>query len=77
MNRLRLLTWPAYINPLSLQQFEHEFSAPVELIIVPGAAELMEQMQTHSQEVDALVPPEVNRNHGQTFGFLLKSFLGV
>lgn len=55
---LTLLTWPDYINPLTLQQFETEFGARVELDIVPSAVELIERMQTEEPGVDVLVPPD-------------------
>lgn len=55
---LRLLTWPDYINPVTLQQFEAEFGIPVELEIVPSAVELMQRMQTGDSGIDILVPPD-------------------
>src|SRR5688500_7486541 len=58
MNRLKLLTWPDYINPQTLQQFESESGASVELDIVPSAADLIERMQAKSTDVDILVPPD-------------------
>ena len=55
---LNLLTWPDYINPQTLQEFESEFEVNVVLDIVPSAVELMERMQTHNPGVDVLVPPD-------------------
>lgn len=55
---LKLLTWPDYISPQTLQQFESEFGVAVELDIVPSAGELLERMQTQSAGVDVLVPPD-------------------
>ena len=55
---LKLLTWPDYINPQTLQQFEAEFGVRVELDIVPSAVELIERMQTQNPGVDVLVPPD-------------------
>lgn len=55
---LTLLTWPGYISPQTLQEFEAGFGTPVRLDIVPSALELVERMQTGSFEVDVLVPPD-------------------
>jgi spermidine/putrescine-binding protein len=55
---LTLLTWPDYINPQTLQQFESEFGVRVELDIVPSAIELIERMQAPNPRVDVLIPPD-------------------
>jgi spermidine/putrescine transport system substrate-binding protein len=55
---LKLLTWPDYISPQTLQQFESEFGITMGLDIVPSAVELMERMQTSGSGVDVLVPPD-------------------
>ena len=55
---LKLLTWPDYISPETLQQFEAEFGILVALEIVPSAIELMERMQADDPRVDLLVPPD-------------------
>lgn len=55
---LKLLTWPDYISPRTLGQFESEFGITVELDIVPSAVELMERMQAERSGVDVLVPPD-------------------
>jgi spermidine/putrescine transport system substrate-binding protein len=55
---LTLLTWPDYIDPQTLQQFESEFGISVQLEIVPSAVELIERMQTQRPGVDVLVPPD-------------------
>jgi spermidine/putrescine transport system substrate-binding protein len=55
---LTLLTWPDYVDPQTLQQFESEFGISVELDIVPSAVELMERMQSQKSGVDVLVPPD-------------------
>jgi spermidine/putrescine-binding protein len=57
-NTLKLLTWPDYISPQTLEQFESEFGVTVELEIVPSAVELMERMQAENPGVDVLVPPD-------------------
>jgi len=56
--KLKLLTWPDYISPQTLQQFEAEFGVAVELDIVPSAVELVERMQAPVPGVDMLVPPD-------------------
>ena len=55
---LTLLTWPDYVNPLTLEGFEKEFGVEVRLEIVPSAAELIERMQNDGPRVDVLVPPD-------------------
>jgi spermidine/putrescine-binding protein len=55
---LKLLTWPDYISPKTLGQFESEVGIPVELDIVPSAVELLERMQSEGFGVDVLVPPD-------------------
>jgi spermidine/putrescine-binding protein len=42
---LTLLTWPDYVNPLTLGQFELEFGVMVKVEIVPSAVELVERMR--------------------------------
>ena len=58
MQRLVILTWPDYINPQTLQQFEAESNIEVQLDIVPSAVELIERMQSQNPRVDVLVPPD-------------------
>jgi spermidine/putrescine transport system substrate-binding protein len=55
---LTILTWPDYIDPQTLQQFEVEFNVTINLAIVPSAVELVERMQAAGPEVDVLVPPD-------------------
>jgi spermidine/putrescine transport system substrate-binding protein len=57
-NQITLLTWPDYINPLTLEQFESEFGAKVMLEIVPSAVELMERMKSNAGGIDVLCPPD-------------------
>jgi spermidine/putrescine transport system substrate-binding protein len=56
--RLSLLTWPDYIDPRTLRQFEAEFDARIELEMVPSAVELIERMKTGNGTQDVLVPPD-------------------
>src|SRR5215216_4032541 len=55
---LVILTWPDYINPVTLHQFQSEFDIGVQLDIVPSAVELVERMQSQHPDVDVLVPPD-------------------
>ena len=55
---LTLLTWPDYISPRTLQEFEAEFGVRVELDIVPSAVELIARIQMGGAGVDVLVPPD-------------------
>src|SRR5262245_42520451 len=54
---LTLLTWPDYINPRTLEQFENEYQAKVHLEIVPSAVELIERMRSGGT-TDVLCPPD-------------------
>jgi len=58
MNTLTLLTWPDYINPKTIEQFESEFEAKVVLDIVPSAVELIERMKGNGPAPDVLCPPD-------------------
>lgn len=69
---LTLLTWPDYINPLTLEQFEAEAQVRVELAIVPSAVELIERMQDPDPGVDVLVPPDYAVRELQAQGRLLQ-----
>ena len=55
---LTLLTWPDYVDPLTIEGFEKEFGAQVRLEIVPSAVELIERMQAKDPGVNVLVPPD-------------------
>jgi LysM repeat protein len=57
MKQFTLLTWPDYIAPKTISDFENEFGAKVNLEIVPSAVELVERMMTGSSSVDVLCPP--------------------
>jgi spermidine/putrescine transport system substrate-binding protein len=56
--RLKLLTWPDYISPETLRQFESVYGVAIELDIVPSAVELMERMNDGRSRIDVLVPPD-------------------
>jgi len=55
---LAILSWPNYIDPLTLEQFEGEFGVRVRVEIVPSAAELVERMRAAGPPPDVLVPPD-------------------
>ncbi len=56
---LTLLTWPDYISPETLSQFERESGVRIELEIVPSGVELVERMRSAgSPSPDVLVPPD-------------------
>ena len=55
---LTLLTWPDYVNPLTLEQFELEFGVRVNVEVVPSAVELVELMRSLESPPDVLVPPD-------------------
>ncbi len=55
---LTLLTWPDYISPLTLEQFERSSGARVRLEIVPSAVELVERLRAPGPAPDVLVPPD-------------------
>lgn len=57
-NRLRLLTWPDYINPATLAQFEAEFGVAVTVAIVPSAVELVERVRAVGEPPDVICPPD-------------------
>lgn len=56
--QLTLLTWPDYISPLTIEQFESEYHARVILEIVPSAVELIERMKSAAPMPDVLCPPD-------------------
>ena len=56
--QITLLTWPDYINPVTLEQFESEFGVKVNLEIVPSAVELIERMKSAGPAPDVLCPPD-------------------
>lgn len=68
---LTLLTWPGYISPQTLQDFEAGFGTPVKLDLVPSALELVERMQTGSSDIDVLVPPDYAVRELTALGLLL------
>jgi len=58
MKGIKLLTWPDYVSPRTVQQFETEFGVGVELEVVPSAVELIERMKAGDRPPDVLVPPD-------------------
>jgi len=57
-NTLTLLTWPDYVSPKTLEQFELEFGVSVSVEIVPSAVELIERMRQAGPAPDVVVPPD-------------------
>ena len=57
MTRLRLLTWPDYVDPATLQQFEAASGVQVDLEIVPSGVELVARM-SQAPGIDVLCPPD-------------------
>ncbi len=55
---LVLLTWPDYIDPASLRQFETESGIRLRLELVSNAVELTQRMQSDPAAFDVLVPPD-------------------
>ncbi len=55
---IRVLTWPDYIDPRSLRQFEAEFGVAVEVVTVTSSAELVQRMRVNSANIDVVVPPD-------------------
>jgi len=53
-----LLTWPDYIDPVTLEQFNQETKISARLEIVPSAVELVERMRDPGDAVDVLCPPD-------------------
>ena len=58
MKQIKLLTWPDYVSPKTLIDFENEYQVRVQLEIVPSAIELMERMRASARSIDVLVPPD-------------------
>ncbi|HXQ38670.1 MAG TPA: hypothetical protein VN843_32010, partial [Anaerolineales bacterium] len=56
--QLTLLTWPDYVSPLTLEQFENEYQAKINLEIVPSAVELIERIKSGGTSPDVLCPPD-------------------
>lgn len=58
MKHFTLLTWPDYVDPLTLGGFEKEFDAAVNLEMVPSAVELIQRMKGNGRAPDVLCPPD-------------------
>ena len=55
---LTILSWPNYINPLTLEQFEAEFGVRARVEVVPSAVELMARLREPGSPPDVLCPPD-------------------
>ncbi len=69
---LTLLTWPDYINPSTLDQFEKETGIKVVPEIVPSAVELLERMRADGPAPDLLCPPDYTVRELQAEGRLMR-----
>jgi hypothetical protein len=59
---LTLLTWPDYLSPLTLEQFQREFGAAVAVDIVPSAVELVERMRAPGPTLPFILCPPCCKN---------------
>ncbi len=55
---IRVLTWPDYIDPRSLREFEAEYAVEVEVVVVRSSADLVERMRVNGSNVDLFVAPD-------------------
>ncbi len=55
---LTILSWPNYIHPLTLEQFEEEYGVRVRVEVVPSAVELLDRMRAPGPPPDVLCPPD-------------------
>jgi spermidine/putrescine transport system substrate-binding protein len=67
-NRLTVLSWPDYISPATLAQFQAEFDIAVTVETAPSAVELVDRLRSSGPPPDVLCPPdyavrELNSEH--------------
>ncbi len=55
---ITVLTWPDYIDPRSLREFEYEYAVRVVLQTVPSATEIVKRIQADTHGVDVFVTPD-------------------
>lgn len=55
---IKVLTWPDYIDPRSLREFEYEYAVRVVLETVPSATEIVKRIQSNTHGVDVFVTPD-------------------
>ena len=68
---LGLLTWPDYLSPEGISEFEAEFDLALELEIVASADELLARMRGPGPAPDLLCPPDYAVRQLQSEGLLL------
>ena len=68
---LTILSWPDYINPLTIEQFQEEYGVRVRFEIVPSAVELMARMRAPGPPPDLLCPPDYSVRELSGEGLLL------
>ena len=57
-NELTILSWPSYIHPRTLEQFEEEHGVRARVEVVPSAVELLDRMRAPGPPPDVLCPPD-------------------
>jgi len=57
-NELTILSWPNYIHPRTLEQFEEEHGVRARVEVVPSAVELLDRMRAPGPPPDVLCPPD-------------------
>ncbi len=70
-SRLVLLTWPDYVSPEGIAEFEFEFEIALELEIVASADELLARMRRPGPTPDLLCPPDYAVRQLKSEGLLL------
>ena len=69
--RLGLLTWPDYLSPEGVAEFEAEFNLALELEIVASTDELVARMRGPGPAPDLLCPPDYAVRQLRSEGLLL------
>jgi spermidine/putrescine transport system substrate-binding protein len=57
-NVLTILSWPDYVAPETIRQFEQETGARVNIEVVPSAVEMLERVRAAGEPPDVLCPPD-------------------
>ena len=70
-DRLRLLTWPDYLSPETVGEFQTEFELSLEVEIIASADELLARMRGPEPAPDLLCPPDYAVRQLKREGLLL------
>ncbi len=70
-DRLRLLTWPDYLTPETVGEFQTEFELSLEVEIIASADELLARMRGPDPSPDLLCPPDYAVRQLKREGLLL------